>query len=248
MFEHRLRLVSRYSGEPVEKFFQSCAGLKVLEECPDGHARAAEYPVTAQPIRRAFDCGALRPVQHGDNLSSSTTRASSATCAPLRRPDEKPSPWEWDGRALEVPATARRLAILRRCRRKYSPEYLAWEESHEPIRHDPRGPAERFGSPFSRRSLRPLRAEPARRTISAARTSSAPSSSAVARTAESARPSLRTAPSVASSSSSRSAAATARATTTSAWRRSRESTSSRKGSALRKISSAPSLSREDRGS
>jgi hypothetical protein len=66
-----LRLFSRYSGEPLEEFFQACAGFEILEERSDGNARAAEDPVTAHSVRGAFDCGALRPVQHEDNPTRS---------------------------------------------------------------------------------------------------------------------------------------------------------------------------------
>lgn len=69
VFEDRFRLLPGDAGEPLEEFVQPCAGLEVLEERLDGYAGAAEDPGAADPVRGAFDSGALRPVQHGSNSS-----------------------------------------------------------------------------------------------------------------------------------------------------------------------------------
>jgi hypothetical protein len=64
VLEHGLDLLSGDAGEPIEEFFQPCAGLEILKQRADRHPRAPEHPGAAHPVRVAFGSEALRPVPH----------------------------------------------------------------------------------------------------------------------------------------------------------------------------------------
>src|SRR5436853_6083645 len=103
MVEDRFRLLPGDAGEPVEEVVQPGAGLEVLEERLDGLAGAAEDPDAADPIRGAFDSGALRPVQHRSN--------SSKEAGDLQDGEVRPARCQPSLLALSEPGPARTPAI-----------------------------------------------------------------------------------------------------------------------------------------
>src|ERR1044071_2148036 len=87
MLEDSFRLLSGDSREPLEELFESCAGLEILEQRRDGHARAPEYPGAAHPVGAPPTCRALRPVQH--RLHPNKEFVTGAPASPVR------DLWKW---------------------------------------------------------------------------------------------------------------------------------------------------------
>jgi len=63
-------LFNRDAGEPLDELVYRCIVLKILEEGGNGHARTAEHPSSAIPLRVLLDCVAGGPVNHERKVST----------------------------------------------------------------------------------------------------------------------------------------------------------------------------------
>ena len=72
VFEHGANLFQRDAGKPPHELGNLRAVLEVLEQRGNGHARAAEYPGSADPLGVPFDGWASRPIDHETNRSTAT--------------------------------------------------------------------------------------------------------------------------------------------------------------------------------
>jgi hypothetical protein len=62
--QHKLHLVARHPGEPLQKIIDPRAPLEILKQRSYGHARALEQPLAADLPCHAFHRGTLAPIKH----------------------------------------------------------------------------------------------------------------------------------------------------------------------------------------
>ena len=81
VFEHGASLFERDARKPLHKLVDMRAILEVLEQCGNGHARAAEHPGSTDSLGVPFNGGASRPIDHDPNGSTASTSS------PFSRPE-----------------------------------------------------------------------------------------------------------------------------------------------------------------
>lgn len=87
MFEDGANLFRRDAREPLDELSGTRAIFEVLEKRGDGHARAAKYPGSPDPLGIPFDSGASGPVDHATNGSiASLVPTNAKVNAKVRRP------------------------------------------------------------------------------------------------------------------------------------------------------------------
>jgi hypothetical protein len=78
MVKNGTHLLERNTGKPVHEL--RCEGtiFEILKECGYRDASTTEYPSTAYAFRVPFSGGAGRPIDHGEN--GTTTAPARLTC------------------------------------------------------------------------------------------------------------------------------------------------------------------------
>ena len=67
MVKNGAHLLEGNSGKPVHELRCEGAIFQILKECGYRHASTPEYPSTAYAFRVSFSGGAGRPIDHGEN-------------------------------------------------------------------------------------------------------------------------------------------------------------------------------------
>ena len=62
--QHKVYLFACHAREPLQEIIDPRAVFKVLEQCPDRHARSLEQPFAAAFSGHAFHLRTLAPIEH----------------------------------------------------------------------------------------------------------------------------------------------------------------------------------------